>query len=73
MHILWVLRWCCLAGVYVVAFHRFWHLAVDAIAPQEAKDLEELLGVERDTPEHLALEQGSFCQQVCNPLKRKRA
>jgi 26S proteasome regulatory subunit (ATPase 3-interacting protein) len=51
---------------------RFWHLVVDALPPQEAKDLEENLGIERDSPEHTALEQGSFCQQASNPLKRKR-
>ena len=64
-----LLCWC----LYACFSSRFWHLAVDGLPPQEAKDLEELLGIERDTPEHVALEQGSFCQQVSNPLKRKRA
>jgi 26S proteasome regulatory subunit (ATPase 3-interacting protein) len=64
--IAWLVFICSLSS-------RFWHLAVDALPPQEAKDLEEFLGIERDTPEHIALEQGSFCQQVSNPLKRKRA
>lgn len=64
-----LLCWC----LHARFSSRFWHLAVDALPPQEAKDLEELLGIELDTPEHAALEQGSFCQQVSNPLKRKRA
>lgn len=64
-----LLGWC----LYARFSSRFWHLAVDALPPQEAKDLEELLGIERDTPEHIVLEQGSFCQQATNPLKRKRA
>jgi len=62
------LCWC----LYARFSSRFWHLAVDALPPDEAKDLEEFLGIEQDTPEHVALEQGSFCQQVSNPLKRKR-
>jgi hypothetical protein len=60
------------AGVHLACFFRFWQLAVDALPPQDAKDLEEHLGIERDTPEHLTIEQGSLCQQPSNPLKRKR-
>jgi len=51
---------------------RFWQLATDAVPPQDAKDLEEDLGIERDTPEHVTLEQGPLCQPSSNPLKRKR-
>lgn len=57
----------------LIATGRFWQLATDALPPQDAKNLEEDLGVEKDTPEHIALEQGSLCQQPRgNPLKRKR-
>lgn len=42
---------------------RFWQLVVDPLPPQDAKNLEEHLGIERDTSEHAALEQGSLCQQ----------
>lgn len=60
------------AGIHLVFPFRFWQLTVDALPPQDARDLEENLGIERDTPEHIALEQGSLCQQLYNPLKRKR-
>ena len=36
---------------------------MDPLPPQDAKNLEEHLGIERDTSEHAALEQGSLCQQ----------
>lgn len=48
-------------------FHRFWQLATDALTPQDTKSLEEDLGIEVDTPEHVSLEQGPLCS-----LKRKR-
>jgi len=48
-------------------FYRFWELATDALAPQDTKSLEEDLGIEVDTPEHVCLEQGPLCS-----LKRKR-
>lgn len=47
--------------------YRFWELATDALAPQDTKSLEEDLGIEADTPEHVCLEQGPLCS-----LKRKR-
>ncbi|KAF8971073.1 TBPIP-domain-containing protein [Flammula alnicola] len=54
-------------------FMTFWQLATDALPPQDAKNLEEDLGIEKDTPEHLALEQGSLCNQPqATSLKRKR-
>ncbi|KAF9528486.1 TBPIP-domain-containing protein [Crepidotus variabilis] len=53
-------------------FATFWEIVSDPIPPQDANDLEENLGIERDTPEHLALEQSTFCQPL-NPLKRKRS
>lgn len=49
-------------------FYRFWELATDALSPQDMKALEEDLGIEVDTPEHVCLEQGP----LCNSLKRKR-
>lgn len=48
-------------------FYRFWELATDALPPQDTKSLEEDLGIEVDTPEHVCLEQGPLCS-----LKRKR-
>ncbi|KAF9564791.1 TBPIP-domain-containing protein [Agrocybe pediades] len=52
---------------------RLWQLATDALPPQDAKDLEEDLGIEKDTPEHEAVEQGSLCRQPqTKSLKRKR-
>ena len=52
---------------------RFWLLATDSLPPQDAKDLEEDLGIEKDTPEHSVLEQGPLCRQAqANSLKRKR-
>ena len=50
-------------------FYRFWELATDALAPQDTKSLEEDLGIEVDTPEHVCLEQGPLCS---SSLKRKR-
>ncbi|KAF6760187.1 Tat binding protein 1-interacting protein-domain-containing protein [Ephemerocybe angulata] len=51
-------------------FFSLWGLATDALAPQESEELEEVLGIERDTPEHEALERGPFCAP--KSLKRKR-
>jgi len=51
-------------GVFIeFIYFRFWQLVVDPLPPQDAKNLEEHLGIERDTSEHAALEQGSLCQQ----------
>lgn len=47
-----------------------WSLATDASPPQESQELEEALGIEKDTPEHEALERGPLC--ASKPLKRKR-
>ncbi len=53
-----------LVGILIQSIcFRFWQLVVDPLAPQDAKSLEEHLGIERDTSEHAALEQGSLCQQ----------
>ncbi|KDR75281.1 hypothetical protein GALMADRAFT_249282 [Galerina marginata CBS 339.88] len=65
----WRAEWLRRRKVFIT----FWQLATDALPPQEAKNLEEGLGIEKDTPEHTSLEQGSLCQQPQgNPLKRKR-
>ena len=48
-------------------FYRFWELVTDTLSPQDTKSLEEDLGIEFDTPEHVCLEQGPLCS-----LKRKR-
>ncbi|KAF9482199.1 TBPIP-domain-containing protein [Pholiota conissans] len=54
-------------------FLTFWQLATDALPPQDAKDLEEDLGIEKDTPEHVNVEQGALCRQnQASTLKRKR-
>ena len=49
---------------------RLWQLATDALPPQDARNLEDDLGIEKDTAEHGVLEKGTLC---CAPLKRKRA
>lgn len=54
------------------AVYRLWQLATDALPPQDSKALEEDLGIEKDTPEHMAVEQSPLCQQRPNSLKRKR-
>lgn len=51
-------------------FFSLWGLATDALPPQESEELEEALGIERDTPEHEALERGPFCAP--KSMKRKR-
>lgn len=51
--------------------YRFWQLATDVLAPQDAKELEEDLGIERDSTEHVAIERGPLCVEK-NSLKRKR-
>ncbi|CAA7259151.1 unnamed protein product [Cyclocybe aegerita] len=53
-------------------FTTLWQLATDPLPPQDAKNLEDDLGIERDSPEHAALEKGPLCAQAINPLKRKR-
>lgn len=50
---------------------RFWQLATDALPPQDAAVLSEDLGIELDTPEHVAVERGPLCA-IQNSLKRKR-
>jgi 26S proteasome regulatory subunit (ATPase 3-interacting protein) len=47
-----------------------WSLATDALPPQDSESLEEDLGIEKDTPEHEALERGPLC--AAKTLKRKR-
>lgn len=49
----------------------FWQLVTDSLAPQEASDLAEDLGIELDTVEHATLERGSLCS-VTTLGKRKR-
>ncbi|KAI0731665.1 TBPIP-domain-containing protein [Fomitopsis betulina] len=41
-------------------FNMLWQLATDPLPPQEAAELFEQLGVERDTPEHAAFERSVF-------------
>jgi 26S proteasome regulatory subunit (ATPase 3-interacting protein) len=45
-------------------------LATDALPPQDARNLEEDLGIEKDTAEHGVVEKGGLCSAVT--LKRKR-
>ncbi|KAF9070819.1 TBPIP-domain-containing protein [Rhodocollybia butyracea] len=50
-----------------------WHLATDALSPQDALILAEDLGIELDTPEHAVLERSPICANINkNILKRKR-
>ncbi|KIK92029.1 hypothetical protein PAXRUDRAFT_13464 [Paxillus rubicundulus Ve08.2h10] len=57
-------------------FTSFWQLATDALPPQDATSLAEDLGIEFDTPEHVALERGPICAAAGansrTNLKRKR-
>ncbi|KAI0722113.1 hypothetical protein C8Q72DRAFT_787522, partial [Fomitopsis betulina] len=49
--------------------YMLWQLATDPLPPQEVAESEEL-GVERDTPEHAALERGMF--SVSGILSKRR-
>ncbi|KAI0728022.1 TBPIP-domain-containing protein [Fomitopsis betulina] len=51
-------------------FNMLWQLATDPLPPQEAAELSEELGVERDTPEHAALERSAF--SVSGVLGKRR-
>ncbi|KAF8835251.1 TBPIP-domain-containing protein [Paxillus ammoniavirescens] len=57
-------------------FTSFWQLATDALPPQDATSLADDLGIEFDTPEHMALERGPICAAAGTNsrtnLKRKR-
>ncbi|KAJ8472342.1 hypothetical protein ONZ51_g8577 [Trametes cubensis] len=53
-------------------FKTLWSLATDALAPQEATDLAEDLGIEYDTPEHGVLERGELCAAGSVLGKRRR-
>ncbi|PPQ95319.1 hypothetical protein CVT26_008164 [Gymnopilus dilepis] len=65
----WRAEWIRRRKVFIT----FWQLATDALPPQDAKNLEEDLGIENDSPEHTAIERGALCQNPkTNPLKRKR-
>jgi len=50
---------------------RFWQLATDVLAPQDAQELGEDLGLEWDSGEHGLVEKGRLCVEKKN-LKRKR-
>ncbi|KAJ3569831.1 hypothetical protein NP233_g4793 [Leucocoprinus birnbaumii] len=52
-------------------FTEFWQLATDVLAPQDAKELAEDLGVEWDSAEHGLVERGPLCVEK-RTLKRKR-
>ncbi|KAF5321327.1 hypothetical protein D9619_001498 [Psilocybe cf. subviscida] len=65
----WRAEWIRRKKVFIT----FWQMATDPLAPQDATFLEENLGIEKDTPEHIALEQGHLCSSSqANSLKRKR-
>ncbi|KAL1681829.1 Tat binding protein 1-interacting protein-domain-containing protein [Schizophyllum commune] len=53
-------------------FNTFWAIISDSMTPQEAEVVQEDLGIERDTPEHVKLERSALCQQKMVPAKRKR-
>ncbi|KAF8261502.1 TBPIP-domain-containing protein [Lactarius quietus] len=52
-------------------FYNFWALVTDSLAPPDAEQLAEDLGIEFDTPEHVELERGSLCGPV-NAASRRR-
>ncbi|KAJ7350352.1 TBPIP-domain-containing protein [Mycena albidolilacea] len=52
-------------------FNDFWHIATDALPPQDAATLAEDLGIEQDTNEHSVLERSPLVTAQKN-LKRKR-
>ncbi|KAJ7497032.1 TBPIP-domain-containing protein [Mycena latifolia] len=52
-------------------FNDFWQIEIDALTPPDALLLEEQLGIERDTDEHVAVERGPLGTAQKN-LKRKR-
>ncbi|KIM45056.1 hypothetical protein M413DRAFT_66480 [Hebeloma cylindrosporum] len=64
----WRAEWIRRRKVFLTV-DRLWQLATDALAPQDARNLEEDLGIEKDTAEHGVLEKGELC---CATLKRKR-
>ncbi|KIJ51533.1 hypothetical protein M422DRAFT_224227 [Sphaerobolus stellatus SS14] len=43
-------------------FYSLYHLATDAMLPEERQDMEEMLGIEVDTVEHRELENSLFCK-----------
>ena len=47
-------------------------MATDALTPQEFSELAEDLGVELDTPEHIAVERGALCSTASILGKRRR-
>ncbi|KAI0671296.1 TBPIP-domain-containing protein [Trametes maxima] len=53
-------------------FNTFWSLATDALAPQQAAELGEDLGIEVDTPEHATVERGQLCATGSVLGKRRR-
>ncbi|KAH9485222.1 Homologous-pairing protein 2 [Psilocybe cubensis] len=64
----WRAEWIRRRKVFIT----FWQLATDSLPPQDAQILEEDLGIEKDSAEHVALEQSSLCLPQGNSLKRKR-
>jgi 26S proteasome regulatory subunit (ATPase 3-interacting protein) len=54
----------------MIAGGSLWQLATDTLPPQDARNLEDDLGIEKDTPEHGIVEKGALCSA---PLKRKWA
>ena len=51
---------------------RFWSMTIDALTPQQATELSDDLGVELDSPEHVAVERGSLCAAASVLGKRRR-
>jgi len=52
-------------------YGRFWQLATDVLAPQDARELAEDVGLEWDGAEHGVVEAGRLCGEQ-RGLKRKR-
>ncbi|KAI0771330.1 TBPIP-domain-containing protein [Trametes elegans] len=53
-------------------FNTLWSLATDALAPQQATELAEDLGLEFDTTEHGGVERGELCGAGSSVLGKRR-
>ncbi|PFH52082.1 hypothetical protein AMATHDRAFT_190418 [Amanita thiersii Skay4041] len=65
----WRIEWVRRRKVFMT----FWQLVTDLLTPHEAESLGEELGIEWDSPEHIAVERSNLCEEKpVNVLKRKR-
>lgn len=54
----------------VLIIPSFWQMATDSIAPAEASELAEDLGIEYDTSEHEQLERSTLCDLKANSRRK---